>query len=101
MRIFMKQTNMIETAPAISKATGLPVETLAITFKVYDQTDTLIGPSSITLGHVAGGVYRGTVPELTALIHNEKFNVELEVRDGPTRIWYFKGPAKAIIRNQL
>jgi hypothetical protein len=101
MRLFMKQQNVIETSPVLDAVSKEPQETLTIEFKVYDSTDTLVTNSDITLAYVSNGIYRGTCPELTSLVENATYKVELKVKNGPITIWYFKGPAKAIIRTSL
>jgi nicotinamide riboside kinase len=74
---------------------------LTIDFNVYDSSDVLVPDSDISILHVAAGVYRGTCPLLTSLVNKATYNIELIVKNGPTVIWYFKGPAKAIIRSTL
>lgn len=101
MRLFMKQQNVIETSPVRNVSTGEIVDTLNITFKVYDLTDALVPDSDISLGYDANGVYRGTCPMLEELVNNDIYNVELRVLNGATPVWYFKGPARAIIRSTL
>jgi hypothetical protein len=101
MRIFRKQGNLIETSKATDKITGAILSTLVITFALYDETDTLVDDSDVTLVYNATTeTYQKIVPTLSTL-ETATYQAELEVKLSGETLWYFKGPCKALIREQL
>lgn len=97
MRLFLSQTNLIETSPIRNKRTGEIAETLTVEVKLWDG-DTEIDDSDITLAHVGGGVYSNKWPILEDLIDETNYDLEMNILNGAEVVWHFKGPIKAILR---
>jgi len=101
MRIFINQTNIFETEPVTDEVSEDILDSLDIFVKIYDSNDVLVTGSDVTVGYVAEGVYRTTIPVLTSLVNKTEYQIEVLVKSGATNVWYFKGPITAIIRKSL
>ncbi len=100
MRLFINQTNLLYTEPVLDTLTGEPVLGLIINVKVFDENNTLITGSDITLTDNGDGTYKGTEPIL-GLTNHALYQIEVNVLFGSTPVWYFKGPVRALIRSKL
>ncbi len=100
MRLFLNQTNLVSTSRLTNKITGNAEESLVIVVKVFDETDTLVPDSTITLSHVGDGYYRNKLPKLEELIDDGRYQLEMIITKSGEDVWYFKGPIKAIVRKK-
>jgi hypothetical protein len=98
MRLFINQQNLIVTDPVIDEITGEPLTTLTLTFKYLNGVTTL---ATATLVHTTGGIYSALLPVVANLEDKKRYQAELTVSTGPTIVWYFKGPCRAIIRSHF
>lgn len=98
MRIFMNQTNLIQTTPLVDNE-GVPVTTAVITVRVLDSDSAEVDSSEIILDHVAGGIYKKAMPILDDLSAIANFYLEVSVAVESIVVWYLKEPIKALVRN--
>jgi hypothetical protein len=99
VRLFLSQTNVVETSEITNKIDGSVADDLTIVVKVFDSTDTVVPDSTVTLSHVGEGKYRNKIPKLEELIDNDRYKLEMKITREGEDIWYFKGLIRAIIRN--
>lgn len=95
MRIFLGQTNRLETTPILEVGTGTPLTALTITVKVYNGATLL---ETLSLAHTSGGIYVGVMPKIASLVDGKEYSLEVDVVSSGTTVWYFKGPVSALLR---
>jgi len=102
MRLFVNQTNRIHTDPVINKSTGDLLNGANVTVKLFQEDGTtLITGSNQTLTEEGStGIY-SVVLGVLAVVNKQKCKIELDIKQGLTSVWYFKGPLLAIIRDQF
>lgn len=99
MRIFVNQTNLIQTTPVLDR-TSTPVTDATITAKILESNGTtVVTGSEVTLVHVSGGIYNKTMPLLATLANDGDYFLEVTVEVEGTQVWYLKQPVKAVIRS--
>lgn len=101
MRIFVGQTNRIWTDPVVNKSTGDLLNGADVTVRVFDHTNTLVTGSEQILAEDGSTAIYSIVLDVLSIVDKEKCKIELTIEDGGTVVWYFKGPIKAIIRDQF